>query len=112
MIGGFAIMLSSAAFDAPGVLSGFGTAALGSSGAMLSRYRAERGLWMLAGLWFAIYGVIYLEASIATIHDILRNAIKDSICITLDFTICMLLMVATTRFALLVAIENYNLDSN
>ena len=55
-----------------GVLTGFFLFGLGTSGAALSDWRKERGLWMLAVLLFVIFDSIYLILCVEEIIDIWR----------------------------------------
>jgi hypothetical protein len=62
---GFVIGWLSNAVITAGMLIG-----LGAMGGSLDKWRTERGLWMLAGLFFSIFGLFYIAVLYHQVADI------------------------------------------
>jgi hypothetical protein len=107
LLGGMiAIALSSIA-DGVGILTAWNLAGLGATGAALSDWRKERGLWMLASLMFLLYGAIYVIACVAHVLDQLRGAPALPAELMLDVLSGAALLGIILRFSFRVAIDNY-----
>ena len=59
LIVGILWFFASALVDGHGIITALFAVSLGAAGASLERWQSERGLWMLAGLYFVIWVVIY-----------------------------------------------------
>jgi hypothetical protein len=110
LIAGMALMgLSFLHFD-HGVITGFFAVGLGASGGAFTKWQSERGLWMLAAVFFGIYVFVYVCLCIGQIQDALRGAPPPSITLIVDVAIGCLMLVAHLRFLVHVAKENYLLS--
>ena len=69
----FAACLLSANFDLPGLLSFAQLFALSVSAASFTNYRTERGLWMLAALFFSIWTSIFFMWIFGQSRDLMRG---------------------------------------
>ena len=106
LAGGIALMALSSFTNVPGILVGFFAATLGAAGGALEKWRSERGLWMLAMLFFLIYAFLYVCFCIGQVADALRGGPND-IYLMLEWSISIFFLVSTLRFLVMVAKENY-----
>jgi len=84
-------------FHIPGILSCFQLAAFAVSAATFTEYRTERGLWMLATLFFAIWGGVLLLWFYGQAQDWVRGVAPDMTLI-IDAAIATLIMHGHTKF--------------
>jgi hypothetical protein len=106
-----AAFATQACFDT-GVITAFFAMNLFASAASLTHWRTERGLWMLALLFFLIYVFTYACCVLGTIRDAIRGIQVDDTPLFIDFTIGFLLLSITLRFLATVAKENYATTTN
>ena len=106
---GFALIVLSPALDGHGIITGFFLAALGVSGASLSKWRFERGLWMYAVVFIFVYGFFYAISIFEQIMDVIQGAPPNNPALVMDFSIGSLLLVTTLKFLFRVARENYRI---
>jgi hypothetical protein len=90
-----------------GIITGFFAVGLGASGGAFTKWLCERGLWMLAVLFFVIYAFVYVCFCIGQLQDALQGAPVLNVALTVDVAIGTWLLVANLRFLLNVAKENY-----
>ncbi|HEV8004207.1 MAG TPA: hypothetical protein VGP63_30360 [Planctomycetaceae bacterium] len=103
---GMTVAFLSARLRTPGLLSAFQVIALGAMGGSLVQWRTERGLWMLAGLFFVVWSAIYGLCLYGEIHDIVAGA-QVSIGLTIDAGIAMSFYSTMLRFLWRVTRENW-----
>ena len=98
--------------DGSGIITAFFVAGLGAAGAGLSEWRTERGLWMLAALLFLMYGFVYVCSCFGQLMDALRGAPANNTALVLDLSFGTLVLLATLRFLLKIAKENYVISAS
>lgn len=106
---GMAMLALAGLFDLPGILTGFFAAGFGVCAASLNDWRKERGLWMLAATYFAVYLFVYACIVIGQIRDAQWGVQPNSLALVLDFSIGTFLLTANLRFLSKVAKQNYAL---
>jgi hypothetical protein len=87
-----------------------GLAALGTAAPMLEKWKTERGLWMLAGLFCLINGGLYITYTYFHIADALHGNFAPSLIEVIDFTVGTALLSAVTKFLWRAMIANYRLS--
>jgi hypothetical protein len=92
-------------FDVPGLLSCFQLAAFAVSAAMLTDFRVERGLWMLAALFFVIWAGISLMWLYGETHDLIRGVAPPTT-LVVDAAIATSIMHSHTKYLWKIAIRN------
>ena len=100
-----------ATLSLPGIITCMFAGALGASGGSLAQYRTERGLWMLAVLFFALYGGIYALLIFGQIGDVLHNAAPMPIALLVDATIGTFFLTTNIRFLYQVGQFNWSISN-
>jgi hypothetical protein len=96
----------SAQLETPGLISALYAIGLGATGGSLARWRTERGLWMLAGLCFLLWSVIYGLNLFGEFQDFVRGVRTDT-GLMIDFTIATSITITNLRFLCRVAQYNW-----
>lgn len=110
IFGGMLLGIASAWLELPGVITAMFAITLGASGGSLVRWRYERGLWMLAGLFFLVFAAIYGLYIYGQGRDLVRGAARPDVGLAIDFSLGTLLLSSTIRFLWRVAKYNWNLS--
>ncbi len=97
-------------FGLPGVITAVFAITLGAAGGSLIRWRHDRGLWMLAGLFLLLFVGIYGLTLYGRGRDIVRGAAQPEIGLAIDFSLGTLLLSSTVRFLWRVAKYNWTLS--
>jgi hypothetical protein len=96
----------------PGVCTGLFAISLGASGGSLVSWRYDRGLWMLAGLFFLVWVGIYGLFIYGEVRDIVRGAPKPDLSLMIDFSLGTMFLSANLRFLFRVAKFNWTLSQD
>jgi hypothetical protein len=107
LLGGMLFGFASARLELPGVITAMFAIGLGASGGSLVRWRHERGLWMLAGLFLLGYAVTYGLFIYGQVLDIVRGAPRPNVGLMIDFSLGTTLLSITLRFLWRVAKYNW-----
>jgi hypothetical protein len=83
---------------------------LGVAGASLSSWRSERGLWMLAALYFVINASIYWLMIWGQLRDVIRGVRPESIALAVDMFMGTALLAIEIRFLARIAKDNFALS--
>ncbi|TWU06825.1 hypothetical protein CA54_52250 [Symmachiella macrocystis] len=83
---------------------------LGASGRTFEQWRTDRGLWMLAGLFFLMNCGFYVLITVGQLSDILGAARAFDLVLFIDFTIGTTLLVAQIKFLKYVGRENWKIS--
>ena len=109
MIGGVLAFGLSNIAAGHGFITAFFLFGLGVAGASLSGWRSERGLWMLAALFFLTKAAIYWLFVWGQLRDVINGVRPESVALAVDMSIgtgllaieiCFLARVAKDNFAL------------
>ncbi|TWT72795.1 hypothetical protein Pla123a_40940 [Posidoniimonas polymericola] len=95
--------------DLPGVLTAFQAVFLAVTAVSLSEYRAERGLWMLAMLYFAISVALYAIFLVQGILDEIRG-VRAPVSLAIDVALITILLGGQVGFLWRVAVINRRLS--
>lgn len=95
---GMALIAFSIWCDSPGIITGVFAVGLGASGACLVQWRTERGLWMLAGLFFVLYCFIHTCIVFGQFNDAICGAAPVGFGLGLDAAIGTTILSAQLRF--------------
>jgi hypothetical protein len=90
-----------------GTVTGFLAIGLGASGGAFTKWRSERGLWMLAILFLLMNAFVYFCFCFGQVRDALRGVLPDNIALTVDVSLGALLLLVQMRFLVRVARANY-----
>jgi hypothetical protein len=110
LFGSLIAILSSRWTDGTGIITAFFALGLGASGAVFSHWRTERGLWMLAVLFFLMNAVTYMFIVWGQLQDAFRGVRAESVVLFVDFAIGTLLLTITLRFLVRIAKETFLLS--
>lgn len=92
-------------FDVPGLLSCFQLAAFAVSAEMFSRFQVERGLWMLATLFFLIWAGLSLMWLYGETQDWIRG-VAPPVSLIADAAIATSIMHSHNRYLWKIATRN------
>jgi hypothetical protein len=110
LLGGIVDSVASGQFGVVGVCTGLMAMALGASGAMFCQWRKERGLWMLSGLFLAIYFPIFVALVHLALSDLAQVGVPNlSACDTCDIWIADLFLAVQILFLETVTRTNWSL---
>jgi hypothetical protein len=98
-----------ARLDVPGLLSCFQIAAFAASAAMFTDFRVERGLWMLATLYFLIWAGISLLWLYGETRDWIRG-VAPAATLILDAAIATSIMHAHTKYLWKLRLRNLSVS--
>ena len=98
-----------ARFDVPGLLSCFQLAAFAVSAATFTDFRAERGLWMLATLFFAIWAGISLMWLYGEARDWIRGVAPD-VTLIVDVAVATSIMHGHTKYLWKLILRNLSIS--
>ena len=93
-----------------GGITAFFVFGLGVAGASLSSWRSERGLWMLAALYFLINATIYWLIVWAQLRDVIRGIRPESVALAVDMFMGTALLAIEIRFLARIAKNNFALS--
>ena len=88
MFVGFALIASEWLFGI-GIISAFGLLSIASLLASISKYRSERGLWMLALLYGIAFFIVLFVSEASILRDALHGAQRDSWLDIIDMAIAL-----------------------
>lgn len=109
MVGGYLALK----FEIPGIfLSCYFLGSMGAAGGMLTNYRSEPGLWLLAGLFLLIFGGLDILFAFNEFKDNLQNMPQLPIGIAFDLTLGTTLLAAQVRFLWRVVKVNQALSTS
>jgi uncharacterized membrane protein YadS len=96
-------------FDVPGLLTCFQLTAFAVSAATFTEFRVERGLWMLAALFFTIWAGISLMWLVGETRDSIRGVAPEGT-LVLDAAIATTIMHSHTKFLWKLTLRNLSVS--
>jgi hypothetical protein len=106
MLPAFAGCVLCARYDIPGLLSCFQLAAFAVSAAMLADFQIEKGLWVLAGLFFVFWVGISLTWLVGETRDWVRGVAPPATLMA-DAAMATAIMHGHTRFLWKTVLRNW-----
>jgi hypothetical protein len=110
LFGSFVVILLSGLTNGAGIITAVFALGLGASGAVFSSWRTERGLWMLAIIFFLMNSLTYAFMIVGQWRDAMNRAPADSIVLWIDLAAGTALLSVTLRFLVRVIKENFALS--
>jgi hypothetical protein len=109
LLGGMALALVSACFKIPGIISAMHFMALGAAAGTLVQWRTDRGLWMVAGLFLAIFSAIYGMFLFGQFRDMVAG-VQVGVGLAIDGGVATALLITMLRFLWRVTRYNWQLS--